>query len=88
MWFINTTFPEQSPNLILLVSRRDIDDTNKSRSLRDSLSGCGGRCINLISSCLRCAIIEMYTRWAGGTVGEVSRSIREEVKLWNHVMKD
>lgn len=87
MWFITTTFPEQPPILILLVSMLDIDNTNKSRSLRDFLSGCGDRCIHLISSGLRCVIIEIYTRWAGGTVEEVSRSIWEEVlKLWNHVM--
>lgn len=54
VWFITTTIPEQSPVLILLFSVLDMDDTNKSRSLRNFLSGCEDRYINLISSVLRC----------------------------------
>lgn len=61
MWFI-TIFPDRAPLVILLVSVLDIDDTNRNRSLEDFSSGCGDRGIILISSGLRYAVIEIYTR--------------------------
>lgn len=41
---VHATFLEQPPALILLLSVLDIDDTNKSRSLKHFSSGCGDRC--------------------------------------------